>query len=458
MKSLSPNEIRRAVHGLWLRRGTDALVEGVSIDSRTAQADDLFVAVKGERHDGHDHLQAAATAGCILAIVDRQADLPDDALAGFAGGVIGVEDTVKALGELSGYYRGQVPATVIAVTGSNGKTTVKRMIHHIISRRRRGLASEKSFNNAIGVPLTLLAVSPTDDYVVCEIGTNSLGEVLDLARMARPDIAVITSVSEAHLEGLGSVERVAVEKASLLAPLADNGMAVLCGDCVPLSRAVTSYDCRMIRFGAGDECELRLTGYEATPAGQRFRINDRLWVDLPVLGKHNALNAMAAMAVAQRLGFSQDEAAEALADFSGMAMRLQPVQAGPVLVINDAYNANPASMLAAAEVLRDTPAKRRVLVLGDMLELGGRAEELHRQVGRQIARDSADMLIGVGELGKLIAESAAAEGLATETFEDTAAAMAAVAELIAPGDVVLVKGSRGMEMQRVVEQICENFA
>ena len=458
MKPLTPNEIRQAVHGQWLARGADMMVRGVSIDSRTAGAGELFVAIRGDNHDGHDYLRPAAEAGCIAAIIDRHAAAGADVMDLFGGGVIGTDDTVKALGELAGFHRRQVPATVVAVTGSNGKTTVKRMIDHIISRRAKGLASEKSFNNAVGLPLTLLAVGPADDYVVCEIGTSAPGEVLDLARIARPDIAVITSVSEAHLEGLGSVAHVAVEKASLLAPLADNGTAVVCGDSEPLTRALTAYDCRMIRFGEGDECQLRLTDYRTNGQGQSFQLNDRLWVDLPVPGKHNARNAMAAIAVAQRFGFDQDAAAAALADFAGVDMRLQAVDAGPVRLINDAYNANPASVLAAWGVLQETPAKRRVLILGDMLELGGRAEQLHRQLGESIADGPADLLIGVGSLGGVVAEGAAASGVATETFGSTEAAAAGAVELIAPGDAVLVKGSRAMGLERVVESIRRKFA
>ena len=180
MKAFSPNEIRLAVHGRWLSQGADITVDGVTIDSRTADPGDLFVAIKGENFDGHDFLLAAAKAGCISAIVDRDADLSPDILSIYGGGLIGVEDTTVALGELAGFYRKQIAANIIAITGSNGKTTVKEMIEHILSRRFTGTVGPKSFNNAIGVPLTLLAAKPSDDYVICEIGTNAPGEVLNL--------------------------------------------------------------------------------------------------------------------------------------------------------------------------------------------------------------------------------------------------------------------------------------
>jgi len=458
MKPLSADEIRQAVHGQWLSRGSEVTVQGVSIDSRTAGVGQLFVAIRGPRHDGHDYMPQAAEAGCVAALVDRHAKVTGDLAGLFVGGLIRVDDTVKGLGELAGVHRRQLPATVVAVTGSNGKTTVKRMIHHILSRRLKGQASDKSFNNAIGLPLSLLSVVPTDDYVICEIGTNAPGEVLALARMARPDIAVITSVSEAHLEGLGDVQQVAVEKASLLSALESNGIAVVCGDSNALNRALLAYDSRIIQFGECDDCQLRLTGYRAMPIGQQFQLNDRLWVDLPVPGEHNARNALAAIAVAQRLGFSQDEAAAALSDFQGVAMRLQVVDAGPVRMINDAYNANPASVMAAWNVVQDIPAVRRVLVLGDMLELGHQAEQLHRRVGEDIAKGPVDLLIGVGSLARFIALGAAAEGIATATFETTEAAAAGAPALLTDGDVVLIKGSRSMGMERVVQAIGEKFS
>jgi UDP-N-acetylmuramoyl-tripeptide--D-alanyl-D-alanine ligase len=450
MRLLSTNEIRQAIHGRWLAPSADVTVEGVTIDSRTAKPGDLFVAIRGESHDGHDHLEAAAEAGCIAAIVNRDLEMTDARLRLFGGGLMGVEDTRKALGELAGHYRRHLPASVIAVTGSNGKTTVKRMIHHILSQRLTGQASPKSFNNDIGVPLTLLSVEPNDDYVICEIGTNAVGEVLDLSRIAQPDVAVITQVSEAHLEGLGSIDRVAVEKASLLAPLGSDGIAIVRGDNEPLARALASYESRMIRFGAGDVCQLRLTGYELAEMGQRFQINDRTWVDLPLLGRHNAMNALAAIAVAQRFGFSQDDAAGALVDFSGVEMRLEPIDIGPVRVINDAYNANPASMVAAIEVVCDLPAHRRVLVLGDMRELGPKEEMFHRELGQLIATGPADIVIGVGELGALIAEQASVGGAQTATYKTAGDIGTHLADMLEPGDLVLLKGSRSMGLDTLL--------
>ena len=457
MKDLTTDEARLAVHGWWLTRGRPAQVRGVSIDSRTASPGDLFVAIRGERFDGHQFLDQAGRAGCVGAVVDR-GYTPAEGLGDlFAGGVIGVRDTRRALGDLAAWNRGRCRAAVIAVTGSNGKTTVKRMIHHILSRRAPGSCSPSSFNNDIGLPLTLLGVQPGDDYVVCEVASSGPGEVLELGRICRPDVAVITSIGPTHLEKLGSVERVAAEKASLLGRLEPGGLAVIWGDSELLDKAVRGYEARKIRFGVSDACDLRVTGFEAAGAGQRFELNGRVWVELPVPGRHNAVNALAAIAVAQRFGAGRDDAAAALRDFEAVEMRLEWIDTGCGTIINDAYNANPASVLAAARTAASCPARRRVMIVGDMRELGDSAEALHRQAGRDIAATGVHLLVGVGPLGGLVAEAAAEGGMPTEAFASVRQACRKVPRLLCAGDLVLIKGSRAMEMERLVAPVRAAF-
>jgi len=459
MRNLSPEEIRQAVRGRWRWPARPVSVGGVSIDTRTARPGDLFVALCGRNFDGHDFLAEAASAGCVAVVVDQAAGLSESLLSRFHGGVIGVANTTAALGDLAAYCRSHLATSVVAVTGSNGKTTVKAMIHHILSRRLKGRPAPRSFNNAVGVPLTIFSVSPDDDYVVCEVGTNALGEVAALARVVKPNVAVVTSVAEVHLEGLIDLEHVAREKASLLAGLAPGGMAVVTADSPELARALRAYEVNLVRFGRDDSAELRLTGYQARPGGGRFELNGRAWFELSVPGVHNALNALAAIAVAQRFGFDQDEAASALADFTGVEMRLQPIQAGPVLIIDDTYNANPASLTAAVEVLMSYPARRRVLAIGDMLELGPASGRIHRECGRRLAGAGLDLLVGVGELGGLIAAAAGEAGGAVEVrqAESVPKACRSVPRLLKAGDVVLVKGSRRMAMERLVEAIRRAF-
>jgi len=274
MRNLAPEEIRRAVRGRWRRPAGPAAVERVCTDSRRARGGDLFVALKGDSFDGHDFLEDAAGKGCVCAIVRRDRPLGEALLDRFGAGVIGVDDTTAALGDLAGHCRGHLAATVVAVTGSNGKTTVKRMIDHILSRRLKGTAGPRSFNNAVGVPLTLFSAATDDDYVICELGSNAPGEIASLARIVRANVGVITSVGPAHLEKLIDLEHVAAEKAALLGGLAPNGVAILWADSPELDRATRAYEdeVKMIRFGAADSADVRLTAYEPAPGGGRCRL------------------------------------------------------------------------------------------------------------------------------------------------------------------------------------------
>lgn len=453
MKPMTLEEVRSAVHGRWLARGRAVPIEAVATDSRSARGGELFFALRGERFDAHQFLWQAAEAGCLAAVAALDAPLPRGVAEAFAGGVIGVADTTKALGELAAFHRRRLAGDVVAVTGSNGKTTVKRMIHHILSRRLRGTCSPRSFNNAVGVPLTLLDASVGDDYVLCELGTSAPGEIAALAAMAAPDVAVITSVAPAHLEGLGSLERIAVEKASILGALAPEGLGVIWGDSPELARAVRPYPRRLIRFGACESSELRLTAHQPLGPRQRFQLNGRLWVDLPLPGRHNALNALAALAVAQRFGLDRADAAAALADFAGEDMRLQWIDLPGGTVLNDAYNANPASLAAAVEVLAACGHDRKVLVAGDMRELGDQAETLHLQAGRDLAAQGIDLVISVGPLGRYIASGAAQRGVATASYDSCAAAAEELGRLLREGDAVLVKGSRAMAMEALIAPI-----
>ncbi|NLF32609.1 MAG: UDP-N-acetylmuramoyl-tripeptide--D-alanyl-D-alanine ligase [Planctomycetes bacterium] len=463
MRATCLDEIRRAVHGRWMTAspGHPVYVEGVAIDSRKAAAGQLFVAIRGATHDGHSFLADAAAAGCVSAIVRWGTTLPQALARRFRGPIIGVEDTVVALGELARMHRARLAGSVIAVTGSVGKTTVKRMIHHVLATRLTGTAAPKSFNNAIGVPLTLLEAAPGDDYVVCELGTNAPGEIAALARIAGPTLAVITAVGAGHLQAFGSLEGVAAEKASILTGLVDRGVAVVNADSEPLRQALVPYGARFIRFGAADDAELRLTDWETDGLTQRLQVNDHWWVDLPVPGRHNAFNALAALAVALRLGLDEGEAGAALADFRMPAMRTEAQRIGPVLLVNDAYNANPTSMAAALAVLADLNVRRRVFVAGDMLELGPAGQELHLELGRQIARGAVDRLITVGALGRLIADGARAAGLAQDcigSYETAGAAAADVGDWLAAGDGVLVKASRGVGAECIARAVAERAA
>ncbi|MCL2700208.1 MAG: UDP-N-acetylmuramoyl-tripeptide--D-alanyl-D-alanine ligase [Phycisphaerae bacterium] len=449
-------------------------VEAVEMDSRKIGPDGpLFIAIKGETFDAHDFLPQAFAAGAGGALVDVRVPLPADLARRFGDRLIGVSDTLAALGRLGRWHRDAMPARVIAVTGSNGKTTTKRMLHHILSRvaggtpasRLHGTCSPKSFNNNIGVPLTLLGVGECDQYVVCEVGTNAPGEITQLGEICRPDVAVITSVGETHLEKLGSLELVAKEKASLLrslsyAGLRGAGQAVVWADNESLRREAVAATggAAVTWFGQSADAHWRLVDFEGGADCVRFsvRVGGRdVRVVLPQPGRHSASNATAAMAAAACLGVSAEDAAAALADFGGVEMRLEAVPAGSVRLINDAYNANPASMAAAADVLGDQPGARRVMIAGDMRELGESTISLHERTGREIASGRVDFLIGIGLLGRYIARGAASAGATARTaeFDSVESAIEALPALLRAGDTILIKGSRGMAMERLVGPI-----
>jgi len=368
-------------------------IRRVSTDSREVAPGDLFVAIRGDRFDGHDFVEQAAARGAAAAIVRRG--------HGHAGGTVCLEteDTIVALGRLAEFYRGIVMSEttrVVAITGSNGKTTTKCMIDHVLRSSFPGRASKKSFNNAIGVPLTMLSSEPEDRYVVAEIGTNARGEVAALAAIASPDVAVITSIGEAHLEGLSDLEGVAAEKASLISFVRSGGVAVVTADSPELaSHLPTEGRIRVETFGTTRSATYRLGALKTGLCGTAFQLRGQS-IELPLPGAHHALNAAAAFAVGRWFGLSPEAIAERLREFEPPEGRANRIVLGGITVIDDSYNANPASMIAAINTLGCSAAGRRVFVMGDMLELGGASGELHGRVLEVALEQGVDVLIAVG--------------------------------------------------------------
>lgn len=456
MSFWQPDTLRSVVGGSWVHRPPARSHDpfGVTIDSRKARPGQVFVALRGENTDGHHFVTAAARAGCSLAIVERtDLELPPDI------GVVRVDNSIEALGRLASAYRRSAPSLrVIAVTGSCGKTTTVRLIDAVLSQRLRGSASPKSFNNAIGVPLTLLNARPSDNYVVCEVGTNAPGEIEPLSRMCEPDVAVITNIGRAHLEGLGGVEGVAAEKADLLTHLKPTGIAFVPAESAPLRPHLRKLDReRVVSIGVGPEADLRVTEIVCTAEGVDFSLNDRVKFQTPLLGEHNAINAAVAVGVGRRLGLRDEEIRAGLKAVQGAEMRGQLLDVGPIRVINDAYNANPDSMLAGLKTLARWEASRRVAVLGDMLELGSASVTEHRLMGEWLAASGAiELVILVGQRMR-DALDPVASGLGAERvryFEslDDASGEAMV-RLFEAGDVVLLKASRRVGLERLVTEI-----
>jgi UDP-N-acetylmuramoyl-tripeptide--D-alanyl-D-alanine ligase len=454
MKPLTLIEIRQAVGGRALTPvpAEAKPISQVSTDTRQIAAGSLFVAVRGDKFDGHHYLAQAAAGGAVAAIVEHA---PSEPVAGLH--LIGVADSRQALGRLAATARKSLRGKVIAVAGSNGKTGTKHLIHAALSTKMRGTISPKSFNNDIGVPLTILPVEPSQDYVVVEMGTNHRGEIRALTKMASPDIAVITNCGVEHLAGLGDLAGVRIENASITEGMTEKGLLVVNGDDEDLLGAVSSFHGRRITFGAKPSNDLFATDIKCGLDGVRFRLNkSKLIISIPLLGKHTAVNALAAIAIARRLGIAEEAVVAGLATASGPEMRLQHMEAGGVTIINDAYNANPDSMRAALETLAAIkPVARRIAILGDMLELGELAQQYHREMGQLAGTCGLGVLACVGECAQHIAGAAAMSSECVIRYPDAQAAAEDVPKWLSNGDLVLLKGSRGVHLELVAKAIAQ---
>ena len=439
------DQIRHATDGKFIDANPQALIRSICTDSRDIQPGCLFIALKGENHNGHHHLQAAAAGGAVAALVDEQCDatLP----------LIRVTDTRKAMGQIAAQVRRQLRGTVIAVAGSNGKTGTKHLIHAALSTTRNGTASPKSFNNDIGVPLTIFSADPMQDYLVLEIGTNHPGEILNLTHIARPDVAVITNIGAEHLEFLGDLNGVTTENAQIIAGMNPNGMLVVNGDCPPLLAAVAGYPGRIVRFGLGLQNDLHPTDIQCVADGVKFRLHDRP-VSVPLMGRHIAVNARAAFAVGRHLGVRDADIIAGLSTAKGPVMRLELQTAGNIRILNDAYNANPHSMQAALETLRDLDTTgRKIAILGDMRELGATADGYHRDIGLFAAQCGLDHLVCIGEKAKIIADTAFNERVHVSHYGSANDCAAKIAEIVRDGDLVLLKASRTMKLETIANTI-----
>ena len=440
-------------------KGKNVRLSGVSSDTRTLKSGELFIALKGERYDGREFLAQAREKGAVAALVAEPESANVAAVLAAQGGfpLLIVKDTRKSLGELAAYWRGRFNMPVVGVTGSNGKTTVKEMLAGIL-RKATGspqavLATRGNLNNDIGVPLTLLEMRSQHCYAVIEMGMNHPGEISYLTSLAKPDVALVNNVALAHLASLGSLEQAARAKGEIFEGLSKNGVAVINADdeYANLWRGLCAGK-RILDFGLNHpaavnaSCELRGSGAEIAV---RTDVGG-MHINLQVHGLHNARNALAAATCALALGISREAISAGLAAFTGIKGRLQrkPGKNGAVL-IDDTYNANPDSVLAAIEVLR-SEAGKKVLVLGDMGELGKQGPALHRQIGAQAKDAGMDVLYTLGELS---AGAAQRFGKGARHFTQIEELLAEVEKQLAPGVTVLVKGSRFMQMERIAERL-----
>lgn len=435
------SQVARAMNGRPSRPLGPELARGVSTDSRSLRAGDLFFALRGRAFDGHEYLGQAFGKGAMAAVVDRDLEAP--------GTLIRVPDTLSALGDLAAAYRMTLGARVIGVAGSNGKTTTKDMIAHVMGQDRRLVKAQGSFNNQVGVPLTIFQADLETEMAVLEIGTNHPGEIARLGRIARPDVAVLVSVGAEHLEGLGSIDGVADEETALLDCLRSGGTAVVHDDPRILSRLRLPPE-KVLTFGLSSSADLHPEWVE----GMRFGVRG-VTFQLNLLGEWNIQNALAASAVAMLHGMPLAEVARRLADVRPPKMRMERLELAGVTILNDAYNSNPESASRAVrEFARFPSSGRRIAVIGDMRELGASSESYHRQLGRQLAQSPVDVVVGVGrECRALLSELEGRQE--RHGFLSVEEMRGHLGGLIRQGDAVLLKGSRGVGLEQVVKWMGE---
>jgi len=425
-------------------------IRAVSTDSRTVRKGDCFFAIKGENFEGHDYVGDALTRGAACAVV--RADWQGRA----DGCLLRVADTIKALGDMAREYRRGLNGKVVGITGSAGKTTTREMIYHVLSTKLKAIRSPKSFNNNIGVPLTILSAEGDEGALVVEMGTNHPGEIGYLTSIAQPDIAVIINVHPSHLEGFGSIEGIAAEKCSIADGLTAGGKLLINGAIPRIAEYCRSKGYGYLTFGRDVDFDVVVS--DATTDGEAgsFTING-VRVRIPMPGEGNIENAIAAWAVARELGFTAAEFAEAMKCMKAAAMRMEVLRLGGATVICDCYNANPASMRNALGVLAAMAgdAKRKVFICGEMKELGASSEELHAELGRHIAEAGVDVLLTAGHMKATVeaAKMSAKQGFRAASFADTRDLANNLREFVKADDIILVKGSRAVKLELAVEEL-----
>ena len=452
MRGMSLEEVVRVIGAKQVQVGLVEQFSSVCTNTRKLRQGELFFALRGENFDGNDLVEQGKAKQAAAVVVSRElSTIPMDTA------VLQVEDTLKALQNLAFYNRQLVDIPIIGVTGSNGKTSTKDMIAAVLGVRYKTLKTAGNFNNEIGLPLTLLSLDASHQAAVVEMAMRGPGEIDFLCRLARPTGAVITCIGEAHIELLGSRENIAAAKGELLDHIGPNGFVLLNGDSSLTRQMAARTAGKAVFYGTEQPVDIVACNIRLNSNGSSFTVvtpNGQEEIFLPVPGRHNVLNSLAAVGVGLELGLSLLEIREGLAGVVLTSMRMEIMESEGMMIINDAYNANPDSTKAALTTLADLGrSRRKIAVLGSMFELGSRAVEGHREVGMAAFEAGAEVLITVGELAKEIALGAKAAGMPSAGIfacEDNRKACDFLRELCDPGDVILVKGSRGMHMEEVV--------
>jgi len=455
MQTLKCKEIVEATNGKLISGSLETIFKGLSTDSRKINEGDIFIPIVGSNFDGHDFIDAALKEGALGTVTDR-----DIAVSGDKA-VIKVENTTKALGDIAAYYRRKFRIPFVGITGSVGKTSTKDMISSVLEQEFNVLKTEGNFNNEIGLPLTLLELESCHEVGVIEMGMSNFGEIRRLSLITRPDIAVITNIGMSHIEKLGSRQNILKAKMEIFEGLNKDGLVVLNGDDNLLYGLKGLLPFRTVFYGMDEG--LDYTAYNVETAGEkgtRFKItigNEEYEFFVPVPGVHNIYNALAAIAVGVELKVPVNKIIKGIGAFVPGKMRLNIISNNDMKIINDAYNASPHSMKAAIDVLKEIAgASRAIAVLGDMLEMGEWASDAHAEVGEYAFYSGIDYIITVGENAKNIASGSMKAGMQPErifSFDNNKESIAFLKGFVKPGDTILVKGSRGMKMEEIVESL-----
>jgi UDP-N-acetylmuramoyl-tripeptide--D-alanyl-D-alanine ligase len=428
----------------------DAMITGWSVDSRTLQPGDLFFALRGAVNDGHAHVAEVFEKGALAAVVEEAVD--------FEGRVLRVDDTLRALQELAAWARREWRGDVVAVTGSAGKTTTKDVIAEMLATEMATAKTQGNLNNHVGLPLSLLRLEETARVAVLEMGMNHAGEIRKLAAIAGPNVGVVTNVGYAHIENFESIENIAGAKRELVEMLGDRGTAVLNADDPRVAGFAAAYKGSTILYGQSPAAQVRAEDVEYARSdgspGVRFRVG-AVRFESALTGRHSVSNLLAGIAVGGVYGIPPNRLREKVQQLTPGKMRGEKLRHNGVLIFNDCYNSNPDAVRAMLEVLRDTPARRRIAVLGEMLELGRWAEPLHRDVGNYAAVCGLDVLVGIRGAACYMVDAVKRAGLTADAaffFDDPEEAGRLVRTLAQPGDVILFKGSRGVHVERALEE------
>ena len=442
--------VRQVAEFLDLRAESSAVAEGWSIDSRTIRPGELFIALRGPNHDGHAYVEEVLRKGAVAAIVDRK--IPGSAAA--EGRILRVEDALQALQRLGKHARQSWGGRVVAVTGSAGKTTTKDIIAEMLAEAYPTAKNQGNLNNHIGLPLSLLRLEESAKVAVLELGMNHAGEIRELAAMAQPETAVVTNVGWAHIESFESIEGIAAAKRELVESLPASGTAVLNADDSRVARFRDAHPGKSVLYGMSPAAQVRGEDVELDVDESRFRVGQTRFTT-SLLGRHSVSNLLAGIAVTAEFGIAPGRLVERIRNIQPGKMRGERLRHRGVLVYNDCYNSNPDAARAMLDVLRDTPARKRIAVLGEMLELGRWAEPLHRDVGNYAAGSGINVLVGLRGAACYIVDAAKVAGLRADAaffFERPAEAGRFIRSIAEPGDAILFKGSRGVHVELALEE------